>query len=177
MNIETLRAWYHAELGIADNGYALPVPAAEALLQKIQAVNAEVIVDAGAGFSTLLLRCLIKEAKVYTLDHDVAWLDRVSRLLQKQRLAADHLMDLDPCSVVSLPLSDVILIDHGPTMEDRLRYLPRFARRLRPGGVLVLDDWRKSYRQKAANALTRSGFSYEVVEGTRLCFAIRSVAT
>jgi predicted O-methyltransferase YrrM len=59
---------------------------------------------------------------------------------------------------------DVILVDHGPTMQTRLDDLEALTPTLAPTGAIVLDDFRRrtNYAPKATAELERLGLTVTV---------------
>lgn len=181
IDLVALRQKYIDLTGLPDNGYALPFESALALWQKLEVLRPKAIADLGSGFSSVLFRAWAKEQRfdvfVTTVDHDPGWLSRVCEITQKMGVFSgpyrpfesfwNEPRDYGECTY------DLILVDHGPSMDQRLLDLPRLIPRLAPAGVLVLDDFRYLYRTQAEKLLATYGFRAEPVPGTRLAFTRR----
>lgn len=134
-------------------------PAAEltalAILAKREGVTR--ILEAGSGISTLVLAAANPNAHVHALEQDADWCRRLISTCRSHGLhnVTLHLTPLDePTYFYRIPKDlppsfDLALVD-GPTFLDgtplskctdtRLGFYDELANRVRPGGVIVVDD-------------------------------------
>jgi predicted O-methyltransferase YrrM len=134
-----------------------------AVLNEVAFAEPALVVECGAGVSTLFVARLLRQrgrGRLVTVEHDAGWADWVGRTLRAEGL--DGL-----ASVVHAPLGEdgwydrapleaalgdelvgVVLVDgppaHAPGSEQaRYPALPFFLPRLAPGAAVLLDDlWR-----------------------------------
>lgn len=102
-----------------------------------------VAIELGMGFSTWVMRTFQAERPgivVHSYDGDSRWRDATVRELcdlglpcEPNGMLADWRQLPDNCA-------DLVFVDHGKAYG-RVADLPRVVRQLRPGGVIVLDDW------------------------------------
>ena len=91
------------------------------------------------GFGQLIVRWLIQDGLEIS-----TWTDRVGPAL-------------------SMGPFDLVLVDHGPTFHSRLEDIPAIWSVLKPGGVALFDDWRRTMASEGTVRLNALGAEPEVV--------------
>ena len=141
------------------------------------------LLELGSGFSTLVLRrYLPKAATMISADHDGAWQEFVRQQLAERMpedvVTFESLKDARGALPVKF---DLVFVDHGPTMETRIRDLPWV---MTLADVLICDDWRQGARgaftRRMTAQLEMAGWKLDVLDETRsspggrtLCLARR----
>lgn len=117
------------------------------------------VLDLGAGFTSVVAR--VAGFRVTTVEHD-PWFTKILRGYCESRgltngtwLSVDEWRDSDPTP------HDTVVIDHGPTREDRYADLGRALADC--AGVLLIDDWRGPYRATMHEELILAGWRAGVV--------------
>lgn len=137
---------WHTVLGLSERQptRALGWPATAWLLDTLTARRAARVLECGSGWSTTALRMWAVEAPgrdVTTTDHLKNWLHRSRRELELEGLPTTRMYVHEGFATVwdGVPF-DAMLVDVGNTQYRRDR-LTDFVGWLRPGGLLVFDDW------------------------------------
>ena len=138
-----------------------------AVLNEVALAEPELVVECGAGVSTLFLARLLRQrahGRLVSLEHDERWAGWVGRALAAEGLGSQASVALAPLAAsgwyqpeavdaaVGEGAVGVLVVDGPPACAPELahaRYpaLPHFAGRLGPGAVVVLDDaWRAGER-------------------------------
>lgn len=174
MNEHELRRWYHLRVRRAfdvKGDMSLSPPACAYLQRLVAKFKPRVLLELGAGFSTLFLRQLeLPGVRIYTAEHDEKWARFVRQLLRQRKLYDGDLFS----PVAALPMSlqgrcDLVLVDHGPTMDTRLQDLPWLANFMTSSrGLLLLDDCRKTtrYASMAKGILYQLGWKMVVAKAS-----------
>lgn len=155
---------------------AISVPGARYILEQVEKVaankraNAPVrepihfsILDCGMGFSTMFLLPWARAQKdlraaYHPYDHDADWMSMI--LLHAEDLISDVRVQVKPERNITLlgdTKFDVILVDHGPSLDARSEHTPGLTRSLAPGGVMLFDDWRPKHEGRIRRALDKVG--------------------
>ena len=132
----------------------------------------------GGGYSSLGLRKWVHPGtKVTTVDHHPEWAEFLRTTLTKMELRADNIVDLgefrNETHMMGAPIFDAVLIDHGPTMGTRQDDVPWIISLVKPGGLIIFDDWfptdQRTFRstKRLARIVTRMGYEYNVIEESR----------
>jgi predicted O-methyltransferase YrrM len=113
------------------------------------------ILECGSGLSTLLLGAVAERTgqRVWSLEHEPVWLDKVERALARYginsvTLCLSPLIDYGPYSWYEPPLNQMpgdfaLIVCDGPpgtTRGGRYGALPVMKSRCRPGCTILLDD-------------------------------------
>lgn len=152
--------WFDASWAMADDALGV-------VLAEVRKRRPRVVLELGAGRSTVSIAALLKElggGRMVTIEHDAAWAGVVARRLALRAL--DGLVELvvDPLRDVELggerlrwygtppPVAeetvDLLLVDGPPNPPEaggmaRYPALPLLARTLAPGALVVIDDTRR----------------------------------
>ncbi|MGE0229518.1 MAG: class I SAM-dependent methyltransferase [Dehalococcoidia bacterium] len=109
------------------------------------------VVECGAGMSTLWWAK--RAARVTSLEHDVAWCARLRQHLDEDRITNVDLQHVRLTDLVSRlirlnPTVDLAFVDSSEEgTSNRVACVEVLCTKLRPGGLLVLDDSdRRRYR-------------------------------
>lgn len=163
------------------------------------------VLDMGTGFSTMFIRewaigADICESLVYTgRDHNPDWLAFIERTFVKDdpEYASSGLTVPDNFHLGLIDRSeqgplcqwscyDVIIVDHGPQLQTRADDVPWLVTQLKPGGVMLFDDWRPKHEGRIRRALAAVGGDWTIGMGQDtkrwpgdkgIGFATRKVAT
>lgn len=167
-------------LGHKPLNWAISPMQGRAMLREFNDRNAKVIVELGAGYSSLVFRHWASQvgARIYSVDTDPRWLEWVKSLLEEQRLPTNDILTLDDFRALSEPnMADVVFIDHGTDNDHatRIRDMPWASDMAKPAGILLVDDLRthatpnKSlrYSRRVTETLQNLGWTVEVLEGCR----------
>lgn len=124
------------------------------------------IADLGSGFSSYAFRRYAKEApgvEVFSIDDDETWLIKTKQFLSSHQLDTDHLMTLEQFTAGAPSDFDCILHDLN-FVEVRINYVNGLLARLKPGGLLIMDDVHKrEYLTAVLERLTKqSGELYDL---------------
>lgn len=143
------------------------------LLAHIQSTKTNVIVECGAGASTLMIGNLLRQkgqGRIFSLEEDLDWFRFMSRHIDSQDLSSHVTLvhaPLEPCAIngeslvewysterVNEALSSVdhidVLIVDGPksmTALSRFPALPVFLPKINSDTLLILDDVNRSQEQ------------------------------
>jgi len=192
-SFELLTKWYEAELrkflGQDPLNWAITPIQARAMIREFNDRKAKVVVELGAGLSSLMFRQWAAQtgARVYSVDTDLKWLKWVGSLLREQGLSDADIHTLDEFRAISTKdMADAVFIDHGVdgSHDTRIRDIPWASDITKPGGILLIDDWRthatanKStrYARRAQGTLTGLGWKTEVLAGCRATTTEKAVA-
>lgn len=160
-DLAEMRRWYceraatwHMEHGRRYQDLALSLPGARYLRAVLDRYKPLRVVELGAGFSTLVIGDWRRDrlAPVYvTVDNDAAWLAEVRAMSVKafgedEATLCRHWETPDVARRHRHDGIDLVLVDHGPTMETRLADVPWIIGMLRPGGLALFDDCRNTTR-------------------------------
>ncbi|OWK37291.1 class I SAM-dependent methyltransferase [Fimbriiglobus ruber] len=127
--------------------------------------KARKILDLGSGVSSVVLRSLPHAPEVWSVDDHPGWLARTFLFLADRGIRTDRLVTLDTFSRTAPADFDLVFYDLG-SIEKRVEMMGWAADRVRPGGVLLLDDYnRPSVAARAAEVL--SGWRVEPLPETR----------
>ena len=164
--------------------HALSVEGAGWLVDYVTGHRPKAVLELGSGFSTLVLGEALSrlgEIRFLSADHSQKWMDDVKAV--GTALAADEhepvsfkepkWWTLDGLRQAPRQLQlegafDLVLVDHGPTMEVRIDDLPWIASLLRSSGIMAFDDCRNTSRfeRMVRRALGRIGWSLERAPGS-----------
>jgi predicted O-methyltransferase YrrM len=127
----------------------------EDMVQAIAQARPQVIVEFGAGASSIRLSRAFRESRVFSIEHDAEYFREVKQLqhqhgatnlcIQRQRLMwqIHGLRIFQSYQRVKLPkVIDAVIIDGPPhyTFMGREACLYQVYRQLRVGGIVILDD-------------------------------------
>jgi predicted O-methyltransferase YrrM len=154
-----------------------------AVLNEVAVSEPALVVECGAGISTLFLARLLRQrarGRLVSVEHDADWTDWVTRTVAGEGLE-------EVATIVHAPLAadgwyarervdaavgedriGMLLVDGPPAWEPgmgeaRHPALPAFADRLAPGATVVLDDaWRPGERAVLARWQQESELRFEV---------------
>jgi predicted O-methyltransferase YrrM len=164
--------------------YALTAEAAAWLAAYIRRTSPRSLLELGSGFSTMALGYACAMAggvRFLSADHDGRWLSDVKAISLSRAMEDGKRGDIvaqepewwhvDALRVAPKQLDafglkgafDLVLVDHGPTMETRLDDLPWISSLLAEGGVMVLDDCRDitRYERRARAILVPMGWEIQ----------------
>jgi predicted O-methyltransferase YrrM len=180
-----MRSWFLAAMALRRNepeiiDHALTPEGAAWLVAYILHYKPRRVVELGSGFSTLALgyACASSGSRFTTADHDAGWLADVKAVVALS-VETDRAAENPPCRVDKWTTLatlrsregirgtvDLVLVDHGPTMQTRLDDLRWIAGMLRKGGLVALDDCRTrhSYDKKVAAVLRPLGLSFGLAQ-------------
>ena len=192
-SFELLTKWYEAELrkflGTEPLNWAITPMQARAMIREFNDRKAKVVVELGAGLSSLMFRqwAATTGARVYSVDTDPKWLRWVGSLLREQGLPDTDIHTLDEFRAISTTdMADAVFIDHGVdgSHDTRIRDMPWASDMTKPEGILLIDDWRthatgtKStrYARRATSTLASLGWGVEVLRGSRTTTTEKAVA-
>jgi predicted O-methyltransferase YrrM len=182
MNLAEKRAaWVeYCEAAGYDKDLAIRLEAAEWIAEHFRPLD---VLELGAGFSTALFLDLARRSLV-TVEHDPIWMGLTEEYVERRALvpfgigsgtleqihagtkrpewrAWPSMQAIDTVAPLSF---DLILVDGGPEMQDRLESIPYAWEMLADDGVMILDDWRKRYRRQAHRMLDGLGAHVERVD-------------
>ena len=146
------------------------------------------ILECGSGLSTLLLGLAARDTdvRVWSLEHDAEWADRMESLLARYGIdtvtvCSSPLCDFGDFEWYDAPLDrlpkrfDVVVCDGPPytTRGGRYGLVPVFGSRLCPGTVILLHDAQRRQEQNIAATWARQlGTDFTVSEACEAkCFA------
>ena len=181
---KSLLDWYGKKLAVflgrEPANWAITVKQAQAMTRVLDEQGCRTLVELGAGYSSLVFRRWAARvgARVYSVDTDRQWLDWVAELLTEQNLPTSDMLTLDELRTNYSPdMADAVFIDHGTDNQHdtRIRDLPWASEMAKPGGILLIDDWRtvatpqKStrYARRANAALKKLGWRVKVLEDSK----------
>lgn len=174
--LRALRSRYLDRTQHLDHEMALPLSACCWLWGLLRRREPKTILDVGSGLSSLVFRCW-GGATVVSTDHDEDFLDMVRYIIDLEGLPRGYLV-LHPLRVQRH--FDLVFVDHGPSMNHRLRDLPDLSERVSPGGMLVLDDFhdppgnrRARYQFEATRLLRDLNWVVRSIPSCRLASATR----
>lgn len=135
----------------------------------------------GTGFSSVCLRTWRQETgrniQFTSIEHDAAWNGFMQGTLEKRGLPTEGFRILqeykDESLMMSAPPFDAVFIDHGPTMADRWHDVPWIYTMIKPGGLMIFDDWwpghMRAFRstKRIIRILARMGLEWRVLEESR----------
>jgi ubiquinone/menaquinone biosynthesis C-methylase UbiE len=106
------------------------------------------VADLGCGtgyFINQLSRAVGKTGRVYAVDLEQAMLDHVLARedVSKQRNVVAVLAEPDDPKLPDGELDLILTVNTWHHIDRRIKYLERLARALKPGGRLVIIDWRE----------------------------------
>lgn len=159
---------------------ALDVPAAVWLWHACERERATRVLELGSGFSSWTLRHWQRFAGVerggvvpivWTVDDEPKWLETTRIELLEQGFSRNGMISFD--DALSSPLGrpadnqfDLVFVDLDSTATRR-RYAEQFVRWVKPGGLLVLDDWHMPhYRGPMTERLAALGMTVEPLPET-----------
>lgn len=155
---------YVREVSVPD--MAASLEASTLLYRLCQANKYKRLLDLGSGFSSFVFRLYAKETpgvKVISVDDDSQWLLKTRNFLEAQNVPLEGMMMLD--AFLSSEESEFDCIFHDLNfVEVRINYVSELLARLKPGGLLILDDVHKrEYLMVVLERLTRqSGVLYDL---------------
>jgi len=161
---DTLRALRERHLSMPKrrDQTAIDVPSAEWLCRACETTEAMDVLELGSGFSSWALRTWQRahpEVEIWTIDDEEHWLEKTRAELSLLGLRTDHVLPLtELITTVPVPTFDLVFVDldSPPTRVAHVSWLMQW---LRPGGLLVLDDWHMPYyREPMTEALSAHGF-------------------
>ena len=117
------------------------------------------VLDCGSGFSSVAFR-LIEHADVVTCDHDGEYMAAIQDYCDGRGLGYGVFATLYEV-LEQRDEFDLILVDHGPDAQARIRDLPTLATMLAPDGVIWLDDMHKKHGGQMEHILKQLGFTVE----------------
>jgi predicted O-methyltransferase YrrM len=149
------------------------LPAANYLVGLLGSIMPTRIAELGMGYSTIFLHRwrAVQEQKpeVWSMEHEPNWLAFMRVLCADQGIGMERVYER--CAFQKRARSvefDVILIDQGPTEQQRADDLRWVVPLLSKQGVLVFDDWHKGFPAMYKRALSRIGkWNIEVPESSR----------
>lgn len=183
-SFEGLFRWYRKKLAEylkqEPLSWAITPMQGRAILRELTERKAKVVVELGAGFSSIVLQHWAAQtgATVYSVDTDPSWVRWVRGLLTEQRLPDGNTMTLNELRKSwTKGMADAVFIDHGVdgSHDTRIRDMAWASDMAGDEGILLIDDWRtvaaagKStrYTQRAASRLKELGWVAEVLPGCR----------
>ena len=182
-DLATARQTYVARvqsfLGSAAGDMAIRLDAARWLEQYAERTDVHSIVELGGGFSTLVFARVVEvrpDVTLTTADHSPQWLTFVLGQVSaaaRARITTTSISDIER-ALPTMPPSDLILVDHGPTYKERLASIPLLVAYARRGGsTLVFDDWfeekhpkERRYSAQLRRILKSVGARGELIPGT-----------
>ena len=145
------------------SGWAAAPDLLRHLYDTVREQRPQLVVELGSGASTLVVAAALRDSgnggRLVSLDHDRAWADRTRRFLDENALGSGVDLRLAPLVDVTvgggtwrwydpdqLPEGsvDLLIVDGPPAQPTQLtRYpaVPVLADQLRPGSIVVLDDY------------------------------------
>lgn len=118
------------------------------------------VCDLGSGFSTAAIRAWarpLEDVTCVTADHDRKWLGATARDLEAEGLSTRDLFTYDEwvARADTDEPYDVLFMDlNGPPL--RVERFPEYSGRVRPGGLLVFDDWQFPHLREPLTKLLRA---------------------
>lgn len=103
------------------------------------------VLDMGSGLSSYVFRLYASEnpgVKVFSVDDDVAWLEKTKLFLEQHQLETDNVYSLDEFIGLKEEGFDCILHDLN-FVEVRIQYTTQLLEALKPGGLVIFDDVHK----------------------------------
>lgn len=183
-NVKALNILYRTELKRlvpkSTTEMSIHPRSAEWLAHLVEERRPAIVLELGSGLSTVLFANACAEAKaiLYTYDHDQEWMASV-RGVVKKFAKEGHLQRgehywLDRAGLVEASKSllwrpNLVLVDHGPTMGQRLEDLPMLVKLAASGALIILDDCRKStnFEREAAKVLAKLGLQLRQSERSK----------
>ena len=182
-DLATVRQTYVARvqtfLGSAAGDMAIRLDAARWLEKHAGLPDVHSIVELGGGFSTLVFARVLEarpDVTLTTADHSSQWMAFVLGQVSadaRARITAMSIRDIER-ALPTMPPSDLIFVDHGPTYKERLASIPLLVAYARRGGsALVFDDWfeekhpkERRYSAQLRRTLTSLKARGELIPGT-----------
>jgi predicted O-methyltransferase YrrM len=176
-----------------DRAWSLTPAGLRRVLSEV-AAGRETIVECGSGESTVAIGRLLAErgaGRLYSLEHDPHWLAETAARLERDgagervELLRAPLRDgwYDAAAVERLPEAiDLLLVDGPPGDESadglaRYPALPRLARRLAPGALVIVDDIHRPGERAIVERWRREhGVDFELHPRERLAIGVFSAA-
>ena len=118
------------------------------LVELLVASGARVVADigAGTGYFALPLAERLPGGRVLCLDIEPRMLDVVRQRAEErglgERVELVHMTETDTLPLVDASVDAALLVSLYHELDDRPRFLAELKRSLRPGGLLVVADWR-----------------------------------
>lgn len=151
------------------------------LIRLLEESGAAAVGEFGSGFSTYALRTWREQSgravQFTTVEHDAKWVDFIKKNLRDNDLPDGDIIGLDDyrgsTRMMAARPFDAVFIDHGPTMASRWDDVPWIASLVKPGGLVIFDDWWpehvRAFRstKRIIRILARMGLAWEVVEDSR----------
>ena len=105
------------------------------------------LLDLGSGFSSFVLRLyqakIEPSAIVHSIDDDRQWLERTKNYLKQHQLNTENVDHVDDLSASALhDFFDLVLLDLN-FIEKRRDYIGYAIQKLKPPGILLIDDVHK----------------------------------
>jgi len=151
------------------------------LIRLLESSRATSLGEFGAGLSTVGLRAWKqrtgRDIRFSTIEHDESWCRFMAGVLEGRNLPVDDIYTLaeyrNETLMMSAPPFDAVFVDHGPTMASRWNDVPWIVSLVKPGGLIIFDDWWpghvRAFRstKRIIRILTRMGLQWSVLEASR----------
>jgi len=119
------------------------------LIQLLDRPDIKIVGECGSGFSTRGLRTWRKQTnrdvQFLTLEHDEIWRGFIAQILRDHDLPHSEITTVQAYKSKTLMMAarpfHAVFIDHGPTMAVRWEDVPWIASLVKPGGLMIFDDW------------------------------------
>ena len=172
--------------GWGNRGWTPPASYLSAVVSRLEACPGPVL-ECGSGLTTLLLGVLAERRgfRVWTLEHDAQWADRIVRALRRHSLrnvtvVRAPLVDreayawYDVRNVALPPHFDTVICDGPPgsTRGGRFGLVPELHDRLPVGCVCFLDDAGRSGEQAIVHEWCATWGWSAVPQGSESSFAV-----
>lgn len=160
-------------------GWALGPSAAVEWIRRVSAMTSPRVVELGPGTSTILLARAVPGAEVHAVEHDSAYADRIRTSaaglgsvvvvhapLEQSQSGPDWYA---PAAVATLPDQvDALLVDGPPNWDGKGRRSPArtvIESRMRPGGLILVDDTHRPDERSMVRSWVRSGLCRVLHDG------------
>jgi hypothetical protein len=177
-------------------GYAASPDFLIEIINIIKNLKPSVIIEAGSGVSTLVAGYALKQnkhGKIFSLDHEKKYTELTKNEIENHNLEKysnvvhapliKHNSDLiwyDLDSIKNLESIDFLIIDGPPSKKSKdARYpaIPLLINKIKVGGILILDDGRRSKEQSVVQKWKNefNCFDFKYIDNDKGAFILERV--
>jgi len=155
---------------------AISVPGGLFILSQLEAQRAAVqgefrVLDFGTGFSTVFIlswmQMSTEDTRYFGVDHDEQWLTFITSVVDEMKAAPERAAfpryylstrkQFFGAPKEAIGRFDVVIVDHGPGLDERAADIPRLSKLVKPNGLMLFDDWRPKHEGRVRRALDAVG--------------------
>tara|TARA_B110000116_G_C16784723_1_gene560264 strand:- start:1161 stop:1928 length:768 start_codon:yes stop_codon:yes gene_type:complete len=177
-------------------GYAASPDFLLEIINIIKNMKPSVIIEAGSGVSTLVAGYALKQnkhGKIFSLDHDEKYTNLTKKEIVNHNLQKysevvhaplikydDDLIWYDLDSIKNLGSIDFLIIDGPPSKNSKdARYpaIPLLIKRIKIGGILILDDGRRNKEQSVVRKWKNefNCFDFKYIDNDKGAFILERI--